>query len=134
MSRSGVSVPAASRGWRAAILLLLLWVGGGCLFSTRDPQTPAPEGGDSSFRDPTVPDTVLRNVRFAIRQENVSNYSRSLADSFTFVPDPDDAALIGEDFFANWSRDQDQTVFSTIFTQADSIRPGRITRSTTILP
>lgn len=105
---------------RPALWLGLLWAGlGGCLFSTREPSPPV--GGDSSFRDPTEPDTVLRNIRVACSQNNASNYVRSLADSFQFVPDPADAALIGEEFFANWTKSDEQEVFTTVLARPDTI-------------
>jgi hypothetical protein len=104
----------------AAILALALAGPGGCLFSTREPEPPV--GTDTSFQNPTEPDTVLRNIRVAFNLNNSFNYSRSLADSFRFVPDPSDAALVGEEVFASWGKAEESNAFTALLAPPDSIR------------
>lgn len=108
---------------RMALLAAGIAAIGGCLFSTRDPEPPLVI--DTSFRDPIDPDTVLRNIRVAFSDNLPNNYSRSLPDSsasFRFFPDPADAALVGEGFFDNWGKLEEERVFNEALARPDTIR------------
>jgi hypothetical protein len=120
-AEGGCRIAARAGRARPAMLLLVAVVAlDGCLFSTREPEPPV--GVDNSFQNPTEPDTVLRNIRVAFNLNNAFNYSRSLADSFRFEPDPADAALVGEEFFSKWGKAEDTNAFTNFLALPDSIR------------
>lgn len=73
-------------------------------FATRDPETP--KSDQSTWIQPTSPDYVLINLRNAIREKNITNVIRCLADtsleeSFEFIAEPAVAATY-PNLFRHW--------------------------------
>jgi len=106
---------AAGRGRGAAALVVALaaLVGGGCLLSTRDPETPSTD--TVPWKDPLAPDDVLLNIRVSISGKSLTKYLESLADSFRFVPNQSDELVIGSGYFDDWSKQDESRVFGNIF-------------------
>lgn len=76
-------------------------------FATRSPEPP--KGGQSSWIQPSSPEYVMVNLRSAIKEKNVTNYMRCLADTsnsdrvFHFIADPA-VANANPALFADWDR------------------------------
>jgi hypothetical protein len=93
-------------------------------FNTRDIEDP--EIGDNSaiFDQPVSSNTVLSNFRYAIIQENISNYMNCFVDpalaynfSFRFVPDPG----VEADKFRFWTLYDEESYLNTVFKQSVNI-------------
>ena len=82
-------------------------------------------GDNSAIYDPPVSSNiVMTNFRYAIIQENISNYMNcfvdpTLADNFTFkfVPDPGTEP----DRFRSWTLYDEESYLNTVFKQAENI-------------
>ncbi|MEZ4699906.1 MAG: hypothetical protein R2834_06220 [Rhodothermales bacterium] len=109
-ARRGIRFP----GWppvRPACWLALLLLLGSCdLFSAREPEPPAQEGG--TFLQPDTPEQVIENIQSAIEEMNAPNYGRSLAADLKFTPTP---AALGQDpsTWVSWSKSEEERYFST---------------------
>jgi hypothetical protein len=88
-----------------------IWVSG-CLLETRPPDPPADV--EVVWTNPTSMSIVLTNVEKTFVAKSVTNYTRSLADDFSFIPDASDASLVGEAFFVGWNKDRETNVFSEV--------------------
>jgi hypothetical protein len=93
-------------------------------FNTREIEDP--EIGDNSaiFDQPVSSNTVLSNFRYAIIQENISNYMNCFVDpglaynfTFRFVPDPG----VEADKFRFWSLYDEESYLNTVFKQSVNI-------------
>ena len=87
-----------------AVLLLVGFVGGGCLFSTRDPKEPAGEGEEVRYENPEVKFLALGNMERALEAKQLTNYERSFADQVEMkLSDEDEQFYNSEEEFPNWS-------------------------------
>ena len=93
-------------------------------FQTRDIE--GPEIGDNSaiYDPPVTSSIVMTNFRYAIIQENISNYMNcfvdpSLANNFTykFIPDPSAET----DKFRIWDLYHEESYLNTVFKQSVNI-------------
>lgn len=80
------------------------------LFTPREPEPPAQEGG--TFLQPDTPEQVIENIQSAIEELNAPNYGRSLAASLRFTPTP---AAQGQDpsTWTSWTKSEEERYFST---------------------
>lgn len=97
--------------------LLVLAVFSGCnIFDTRDPEPPS--GVTSAFEPPVTPESVLRNLRSAITENNPDNYIRCFTDSagrpYEFVPSGD-----VRPFFPDWSLVEENRYFRSMGSRLD---------------
>ena len=110
--RAPVSFPSPASAFVAACLALAGLAGSGC--STRTPSNPA-SGPSVPWKNPTSMALVLENVRVTFDSTSVDNYARSLADSFSFIPDPADLSEIGDpNFFTGWGKTREVETFTNI--------------------
>ena len=85
-----------------AILLAALLAGGGCLFEPRQAQPPLDDtGGD--WIVPKTPKDVFHNLATGLAAAGNSNYERSLADEFTFIPRDQDRLQFPDGTFDAWT-------------------------------
>jgi hypothetical protein len=91
---------------RTALILLpiLLFTAGGCLFEPRDAESPD-SGDEATWITPNLPKDVFVNLTTGLAADANSNYERSLGQSFTFTPLPEDEAALGSEVFAGWNKD-----------------------------
>lgn len=92
-----------------AIALLLCQ---GCLFEPREAEPPSEEGS-GGWIAPNSPKDVFLNLGSGLSRTTDSNYDRSLDDSYTFIPRPEDAAIPGLDF-SNWTKDVELQVLRRV--------------------
>jgi hypothetical protein len=93
-------------------------------FNTREIEEPE-IGDNSSIYDPPVSsDIVMTNFRYAIIQENISNYMNCFVDpalaynfAFQFVPDP----TTETDKFRLWTLFDEESYLNTVFKQSKNI-------------
>jgi hypothetical protein len=96
-----------------SIILALLVAGGGCIFEPRDPQPPL--GGDEgSWIVPNTPKDVFLNLVTGLSSPGNSNYERSLADGFTFVPRSQDMSQFPPGTFDGWTKEVEMEVITRI--------------------
>ena len=91
---------------RAAIIALILsavLAGGGCLFEPRQALPPLDEG-EGDWVVPKTPKDVFLNLVTGLSSVGTSNYERSLADEFTFVPRDQDRLQFPEGTFDGWTK------------------------------
>ena len=96
------------------ILLILIGMicNMGCTFpfATREPEEP--QNKQSSWIQPTTPSYVIANLVNSIREKNITNYLRCLADTsetgflFRFIADPA-VANNSPGLFTNWRKDHE---------------------------
>jgi hypothetical protein len=96
-------------------------------FATRTPEPPAV--GRGTFITPRTPEAVLANLRSAMLEQNLLNYSRSLADTtrggaFRFHADPA-VANARPELFSNWNLDNEKRYFN----QLNAVLPADSARS-----
>lgn len=87
-------------------------VSGGCdLFQTRDPEQPTQN--TSTFETPTTYDIVLRNLTYAISENNAENYMRCFVDTalrpYVFEPSPEEAVN-----FTQWNLEAERRYFQNM--------------------
>jgi hypothetical protein len=93
----------------AAVLLLAA----GCLFEPRDPEPPAgEEGGD--WIVPKSPKDVFANLVTGLSAAGNSNYERSLADDFTFIPRDQDRLQFPDGTFDGWTKAVEMSILDRI--------------------
>lgn len=91
---------ARSTALLASVLLLLA---AGCIFDPRDPEPPvSDEGGD--WIVPKSPKDVFLNLTSGLAAAGNSNYERSLADDFTFIPRDQDRLQFPDGTFDDWTK------------------------------
>jgi hypothetical protein len=98
-------------------------------FQTRTPEPPTRSRG--TFAPPLSPGAVLRNLRNAVIEQSLVNYSRSLADparggNFRFDADPV-VENSQPDLFANWGLEEEKQYFSQL--NANHVLPPDSLRS-----
>ncbi len=86
------------------------------IFDTRDPEPPS--SSTSTFEPPVTPETVLRNLRNAIGENNPDNYIRCFTDTavrpFVYVPSSDIRPN-----FPEWSLTEEQRYFRSMGSRLD---------------
>jgi hypothetical protein len=104
-----------------ALLLVALLLQGGCsLFEPRKAEEPG--GGEQVPWDPPTSMAVaLRNIERALEAKSLTNYDRSLAQTFVFEPDPVDVSEIGSNPFEDWDREQEVATMSQILATSAEI-------------
>jgi len=85
-------------------------------FQTRTPEPPSRSRG--TFITPLVPEAVPANLRSAVIEQNLLNYSRSLADparggTFRYHADPA-VANARPELFNNWGLDNEKRYFNLL--------------------
>jgi len=86
----------------------------GCIFSTRESEDPT--GAQVPQRNPTSPDSVLYNIREAMKAKSAPIYVQSIAETLLVVPSAADIPLINDpNRFTNWTRDDELDAFTSIF-------------------
>ena len=94
------------------VLVLSLSMTQGCdLFQTRDPDSPTQN--TSTFETPTNHDIVLRNLNFAISENNIENYMRCFVDTtlrpYIFEPSPEEQSK-----FPDWNLESERRYFQNM--------------------
>jgi hypothetical protein len=99
---------------RAALILIVLAAavaGEGCLFDPRDPDAPVDDtGGD--WVVPKTPKDVFINLVSGLSDAGNSNYERSLADNFTFIPRDQDRLQFPDGTFDGWTKQVEMNVLT----------------------
>jgi len=96
---------------------------GGCILSPRVPDGP-PEGDTTNWETPITTSIVLQNLKWALADENSSNYRECFTEDYRFHVDPQDsldAGQEGEDKYANWTREDEEYAASRMFTDASEV-------------
>ncbi|MDD3643239.1 MAG: hypothetical protein PHQ19_07255, partial [Candidatus Krumholzibacteria bacterium] len=97
----------------AALIPALMMLAAGCLFEPRDPETPTgDEGGDWII--PKSPKDVFLNLSTGLAAAGNSNYERSLADDFAFVPREQDRLQFPDGTFDNWTKEIEMEILDRI--------------------
>lgn len=95
-----------------AVCFIGMLVLDGCLFDPREPEKPGEEA--SSWVIPNSPKDVFLNLRSGLAENSSSNYERSLDEGFTFIPRDEDVVQLGEEAFADWTKDIELRVISRL--------------------
>ncbi len=92
-------------------MMLSLGVVGCDLFQTREPELPTQS--TSTFETPTSHDIVVRNLRYAISENNVENYMRCFVDTtfrpYVFEPSPEEQSK-----FSQWNLETEHRHFQNM--------------------
>jgi hypothetical protein len=91
----------------AAALLL------GCIFEPRDPDSPTSEE-EGTWIVPRQPKDVFLNLTSGLLAGANSNYERSLADEFTFIPRDQDRLAFPDGTFDDWTKAVEMEVIDRI--------------------
>jgi hypothetical protein len=98
----------------ALILTLMILVsGGGCLFEPRQPEAPLSEE-EGTWVVPKTPKDVFLNLVTGLSSPGNSNYERSLAEEFTFIPRNQDRVQFPDGTFDDWTKDVEMEVVTRI--------------------
>jgi hypothetical protein len=93
------------------VLLSFVAMEGCDLFQTREPELPTQN--TSTFETPTNHDIVLRNLTFAISENNVENYMRCFVDTtlrpYEFEPSPEEQSK-----FVLWNLESERRYFQNL--------------------
>lgn len=104
------------------VLVLAAWLPAlvGCdIFDTRDAETPGT--GGTPWVPPTLPVQVFLNLESGLEDRTGSNYERSLADAFTFVPAAADVDKLGSEVYQDWTKTVEVEVTETILNDCAAI-------------
>lgn len=91
----------------------------GCIFEPRDSQPPGDDTG-SSWIVPDNPTKVFVNMTSGLESLTGTNYEKSLAAAFTFVPLPSDASQF-PGAFDGWNKTTEVEVMNTIIGDAKTL-------------
>jgi len=107
-----------ARGWRAGALgLILVTLGGGCIFQPREAQDPHQTSGPI-WVQPQYLGNALGNMKRSLESKVLINYGRSFSPvSLVMELDPSDLSDLGDNLFDPWSADQEETRMSGILNQ-----------------
>ena len=93
-------------------------------FNTRDIEGPEIGNNSAIYNPPVSSDLVMTNFRYAIIQENISNYMNCFVDPalaynfvYKFVPDPS----ADTDKFRSWTLYDEESYLNTVFKQSVNI-------------
>jgi hypothetical protein len=101
---------------RAAITALLLaavLAGSGCLFEPRQAEPPLDET-EGDWVVPKTPKDVFLNLVTGMASAGNSNYERSLAEVFTFIPRDQDRLQFPDGTFDDWTKGVEMDVLTRI--------------------
>ena len=107
--------------------MLLLFLSCTNPFSTRESEVeqPDPDSNSALFDQPISEDVVLKNLRYAIIQKNVSNYMRCFIDEslvsnhkFRFIPDNS----LQSEQFENWGLIDENNYLTNIVNSEKNIK------------
>ena len=112
------------RVWNLTSAALVWLVGGGlaggCLFTPRSPEQPGSGQIQVPWVNPTSAAILLQNIQVTFGYKSVDNYTRSLADDYTFVPDPADVSQSNDPvFWQNFGKQQEVVAFTNILKVAE---------------
>ncbi len=106
------------RGAQAVVAVLAAFIVSGCEnpFQTRTPEPPTQSRG--TFITPLTPEAVISNLRNAVVEQNLVNYSRSLADparggAFRYQADPA-VENSRPELFADWGLEEEKHYFGQL--------------------
>jgi len=103
-----------------AMLSIAAPLGGGCgknPFSTRPSEDPLSTGG--TYTDPVSADIALDNLFYAYNERNLGNFTRGLADNFTFTFDfLNITQPVGT---TGWEETEESRIADNIFRAADTL-------------
>lgn len=85
-------------------ILLPVLIASGCIFEPREAESPD-SGEEAIWITPNLPKDVFVNLTTGLEADANSNYERSLGQSFTFVPTPEDVSALGSEVFDGWSKE-----------------------------
>lgn len=118
------------------LLVLLIIISCTNPFSVRDAEPPDISDNSDTFENPTLSETVLSNLRYAMIQENVSNYERCFVDAnnssnhkYKFIHDQ----RIVNERFEDWALDDEIRYLSTII-NSDTLKSINLAYSNLLSP
>lgn len=119
---------------RRTLVVVLLFLLQGCdLFKTRDPESPSQ--GSSTRVPPTHYEDVLTNLQFAIREDNVENYTLCFTNPsdlpFQFLA-ASEARASFPGVFDQWSLESERRYFQNLGTPYNGIPSLTFRHQTTI--
>jgi hypothetical protein len=105
-----------ARATAVAVSAMLFTAGCENPFQTRTPEPPTQSRG--TFITPLTPEAVIANLRNAVAEQNLVNYSRSLADparggTFRYQADPA-VENSRPELFANWGLEEEKHYFGQL--------------------
>ncbi len=98
------------------ILLVIIFLSGCDILSTRDPEKPQQQG--TSLPPATIPAILFQNLINSFEKKVTDNYLSCLADSslinekFKFIPDG--SAINKYSIFENWNRESERRYFNNL--------------------
>jgi hypothetical protein len=100
---------------KAALILMLAaaLAAAGCILEPRDAEPPGSEE-ESDWIVPKGPKDVFRNLASGLSAAGNSNYERSLADDFTFIPRDQDRIQFPGGTFDDWTKAVEMNVLNRI--------------------
>ena len=102
--------------FKRALLVLAAVLMAGCVFEPRDAQPPGDDTG-ASWIVPDNPTKVFVNMKSGLESLTGTNYEKSLASDFTFIPLPSDEAQF-PGTFDGWTKSTEMEVTRTIIGDA----------------
>lgn len=104
------------------LLAVFIAVQSGCLFEPRQAEQPG-GGEETPWIVPNTSDDVFSNLKSGFEASSNSNYERSLDESFTFKPRPEDETQLPAGVFDGWTK----TVELEVVTRLKGEYPGKRT-------
>lgn len=101
------------RHFPAPAIMCLALVLGGCLFTPRDPDSPEDDQA-GGWIVPRSPKDVFLNLASGLAAAGNSNYERSLAEDFTFIPLDQDELQFPDGTFDDWTKTVEMDVLERI--------------------
>ncbi len=95
------------------LFLAVVLAAAGCLFEPREALPPLDEG-EGDWIVPNTPKDVFFNLSTGLSSMGNSNYERSLADEFTFIPRDQDRLQFPAGTFDNWAKEIEMDVLTRI--------------------
>jgi hypothetical protein len=102
-------------------LALLILLAAGCTknpFSTRNSEDPLAIGG--TYTDPVTPAIAIENLYYACNEQNIGNFSRTLADQFVFTFDFLASGVPGE--LTQWPSAQEIQISERMFRSLEKLQ------------
>jgi hypothetical protein len=95
------------------MILAILVASAGCIFEPREPESPQSDD-EGTWIVPKGPKDVFRNLASGLEAAGNSNYERSLAETFTFIPRDQDRLQFPAGTFDNWTKAVEMDVLNRI--------------------
>jgi len=104
-----------------ALIAVMVTLSACGIFDTREAESG--DGAPSSWQVPTVPNLVFINMQTGLQELDGVNYTRSIADDFTFVPHPDDASdqSFPPGHYDNWTRQNEVDVVNRLVGESTAL-------------